>query len=60
MIGTGSFGVNRGFYVARSRHSGGVNFAFADGSIKFLTDSIELPVYHGLGSRNGEESVSIP
>lgn len=33
-----------------SEHSGGANFAAADGSVRFVANSIELNVYHALGS----------
>jgi prepilin-type processing-associated H-X9-DG protein len=41
-----------------SRHPGGANFLFADGSVKFLKKTISLPTYCALGSRNGGEVVS--
>jgi prepilin-type N-terminal cleavage/methylation domain-containing protein/prepilin-type processing-associated H-X9-DG protein len=44
----------------RSRHTGGVNFAFADGSIHFIADSIDLPTYRALGTINGGEVVNLP
>jgi prepilin-type N-terminal cleavage/methylation domain-containing protein len=43
-----------------SFHSGGVNFACADGSIHFIGDSIDLVVYRALASRNGDETVTLP
>lgn len=43
---------------ARSLHSGGVCATLGDGSTRFITDSIELPVYRALGSRAGGESAS--
>jgi prepilin-type processing-associated H-X9-DG protein len=43
---------------AASRHPGGVNFLFGDGSVKFLKSSIDLGVYQGLSSRAGGEVVS--
>lgn len=45
----------RGF---RSPHPGGVNFAFADGSVQFLSDGIEHLVYRALSTRAGGEAVS--
>jgi prepilin-type N-terminal cleavage/methylation domain-containing protein/prepilin-type processing-associated H-X9-DG protein len=46
-------------YSFRSRHPGGLQFGFADGSVHFVKDSIPLPVYRALASRNGGESVSL-
>jgi hypothetical protein len=55
---TASWGANRGVYPARSRHPGGANHGVADASVRFISDTIELQVYHGLGSRDGGEVVS--
>jgi prepilin-type processing-associated H-X9-DG protein len=41
-----------------SMHPGGANFLFADGSVRFLKNSITLVTYCALGSRNGGEVVS--
>jgi len=41
-----------------SLHPGGANFAFADGSVRFLKQSISMPTYAALGSRNGGEVIS--
>jgi prepilin-type processing-associated H-X9-DG protein len=41
-----------------SMHPGGANFVFADGSVKFLKNSISLVTYCALGSRNGGEVIS--
>jgi len=46
------------FANANSNHSGGVNALFADGSVKFLKDSINHQTYMGLGTRNGGEVIS--
>ena len=44
-----------------SRHTGGANFVFADGSVQFLSSTIDYTaVYPGLGSRNGGEVVTLP
>jgi prepilin-type N-terminal cleavage/methylation domain-containing protein len=47
----------RGF---QSHHPGGSMFTMADASVQFISESIEMKVYNGLGSRMGGESVSIP
>jgi prepilin-type N-terminal cleavage/methylation domain-containing protein/prepilin-type processing-associated H-X9-DG protein len=41
-----------------SLHPGGSNFAFADGSVRFLKQSISMPIYCAVGSRAGGEVVS--
>jgi len=39
-------------------HPGGVNFAFADGSVKFIKDTINPITYRALGTRAGGEITS--
>ncbi len=46
-------------YSFRSRHTSGANFAFADGGIRFVRDSIPLQTYRGLATINGGEVVSL-
>jgi prepilin-type processing-associated H-X9-DG protein len=46
------------FVNANSNHPGGANFAFVDGSVKFIKSSIAMPTYWSVGSRNGGEVVS--
>ncbi|MCA1684681.1 MAG: DUF1559 domain-containing protein, partial [Planctomycetia bacterium] len=41
-----------------SLHSGGANFVFADGSVKFVKDSIDLNTYRALGTRANGEVIS--
>jgi prepilin-type processing-associated H-X9-DG protein len=41
-----------------SFHPGGANFSYGDGSVKFLTDDINMTTYLALGSRNGGEVTS--
>ena len=40
-----------------SEHSNGTHFAFADGSVRFLTDNIELRTMFALASRAGDETL---
>ena len=43
---------------ASSNHPGGANYAFADGSVKFIKNTISMMTYWSLGSRNGGEILS--
>ena len=42
----------------KSRHPGGANFVFADGSVHFLKNTINRATIAALGSRNGGEVIS--
>ncbi len=42
----------------RSDHVGGVQFAWADGSIHFISDSIDASLLDALATRNGREVIS--
>jgi len=44
--------------TANSQHPGGVNACFADGSVRFIKDSIDLKTWWALGSRNLGEVIS--
>lgn len=43
-----------------STHPGGANFLFSDGSVHFLSETIEMPLYRGLSTRAVGEVVNIP
>jgi prepilin-type N-terminal cleavage/methylation domain-containing protein/prepilin-type processing-associated H-X9-DG protein len=47
-----------GQWAFRSFHPGGVNFAMADGSVRFIKNSVNLATYRALGTRNLGEVVS--
>jgi prepilin-type N-terminal cleavage/methylation domain-containing protein len=42
----------------RSRHPGGLHFAVADGSVRFVADAISLEVYRRLATIHGNEPVA--
>lgn len=47
-----------GVFPARSYHPGGVNAALADGSVRFISETVNLKTYQYLGTRAGGETVS--
>jgi prepilin-type N-terminal cleavage/methylation domain-containing protein/prepilin-type processing-associated H-X9-DG protein len=44
-----------GWKAARSRHSTGVNALRADGSVSFISDSIDISVWQSISTRSGGE-----
>ena len=44
--------------TARSRHPGGINALFCDGSVQFVNDSITLATWRALSTMNGGETIA--
>jgi prepilin-type processing-associated H-X9-DG protein len=44
---------NSPIFSFKSKHTGGCNFLFCDGSVKFLRETIDMATYKALGSRAG-------
>ena len=50
----GNFGLaadRNGIFAARSRHTGGVHVGLADGSVRFISENIDLQTWQWLGAR---------
>ncbi len=43
-----------------SQHTGGAQFVFGDGAVRFLSENIDSGLYHNLGSRNDGLPVELP
>lgn len=54
----GGVGTGIGFFSARSRHPGGVNVCLADGSVRFIKDTIADRTWFALATRTGGEVLS--
>ena len=46
--------------TSRSYHTGGVTVALLDGSVRFITDSIDRDLWQGMSTRNGREVIAVP
>lgn len=53
VYGSGTSAVNGAF---GSYHPGGGNFGFGDGTVRFVSDTIDLAVYRALSTREGGET----
>ena len=54
--GTAKFKNWSDLYSFRSRHPGGLNFAFADASVQYISEDVPLPTYRDLATRSGSSS----
>jgi len=50
---------DRNMYAARSLHTGGVQVLMGDGSVKFVTDSVEFLLWRAVGGIGDKETVDI-
>ena len=51
-----SFSTGDFIVTPTSNHAGGVNVAFADGHVRFVTDDVQPNIWWAMGSRNGKDS----
>ncbi len=53
---TDVYRMGMGWFFARSNHPGGVNVGLADGSVRFISQTIDLATWRALGSIAGGET----
>lgn len=46
--------------TASAEHPSGANVALGDGSVRFIASSVDRKVWWALGSRNGNETITLP
>jgi prepilin-type processing-associated H-X9-DG protein len=56
----GDTSFTRAHIAASSYHTGGVNIVMADGSVRFVANSIDFPTWQAAGSRAGGETLNLP
>ena len=54
----GGVGTGYGFFTARSWHPGGVNTLMADGSVRFIKDTINAQTWYALATAANKEVIS--
>ncbi len=50
----------RGYFAARSNHTGGANCAMVDGSVRFVTNQIDSVMWQAAATRAGGEVGTLP
>ena len=55
---TNTTGTQGPTYGARSRHPGGVNTTFCDGSVRFIKNTININIWRALSTTQGSEVIS--
>ncbi|MDB5306270.1 MAG: prepilin-type cleavage/methylation protein [Gemmataceae bacterium] len=56
---TTSTGTLARMQLARSRHTGGVNAAMCDGSVRFVSNSVSVTAWRAAGTAQGGESIGL-
>jgi prepilin-type N-terminal cleavage/methylation domain-containing protein len=46
-------------YSFRSKHTNGLQFARGDGSVRFVTDAVDLPTYRAMATLSGGETAQV-
>jgi prepilin-type N-terminal cleavage/methylation domain-containing protein len=52
-------GTHSGSFPATSNHPGGVNVVLMDGTVRFISETVALPIWRGLATRAGREAASL-
>ena len=58
-LGTANWGDWPNRYSFRSYHTGGLNFALADGSVRFVSETIPLQLYRAMATISGGEAMEL-
>jgi prepilin-type processing-associated H-X9-DG protein len=53
----GDTAITMGHIAARSYHTNGVNVVFADGSLHFISNTIDMTTWHSLGTREAGDPI---
>jgi prepilin-type N-terminal cleavage/methylation domain-containing protein/prepilin-type processing-associated H-X9-DG protein len=59
VLGTANWGDWPNRYSFRSHHPGGLNFALADGSVRFVAESVPLQIYRAMATIRGGEALEL-